>query len=169
MPIGIRVYVIFIRGRFDQSFMEILIFIGIPGSGKSTFYFERFADTHVRINLDTLKTRRREMALVRACLATQRSMVIDNTNVTAAERARYIPLACMAGYQITGYYFQSTLAEALLRNRARTGKALVPEKGVRARFNQLEPPQVSEGFDRLYTVRIDPITSEFNVEETGRT
>jgi predicted kinase len=148
--------------------MEMILFIGIPGSGKSTFYFERFAETHLRINLDTLKTRRREMALVRACLATQRSIVIDNTNVTAAERARYIPLARMAGYQITGYYFESGLEEALQRNRARTSKALVPEKGVRARFNQLQPPQASEGFDRLYSVLIDPATGEFRVEETGR-
>jgi predicted kinase len=35
--------------------MEAVIFVGIQGSGKSTFYNERFVDTHIRINLDMLK------------------------------------------------------------------------------------------------------------------
>jgi predicted kinase len=46
--------------------MEAVIFVGIQGTGKSTFYKERFFDTHVRINLDMLKTRHREKLLVQA-------------------------------------------------------------------------------------------------------
>lgn len=144
--------------------MEMVLFIGVPGSGKSTFYQERFADTHVHINLDTLKTRHREMAFIQACIAAKLSCVVDNTNVSAQERARYIPLARQAGYQVVGYFFRSNLAEASQRNRQRTGKALVPEKGMRARFQRLELPLVSEGFDQLYYVRIDPVTSQFIVE-----
>ncbi|RYG54885.1 ATP-binding protein, partial [bacterium] len=30
--------------------MEALLFIGIPGAGKSTFFRQRFFDTHQRIN-----------------------------------------------------------------------------------------------------------------------
>ena len=71
--------------------MEAVILIGIQGAGKSTFYRERFFDTHVRVSLDMLKTRHRERALLEACLATGQPLVVDNTNVTAAERARYIP------------------------------------------------------------------------------
>ena len=48
--------------------MEAVIFIGIPATGKSTFYQERFAGTHVRVNLDLLKTRRREDRLLAACI-----------------------------------------------------------------------------------------------------
>ena len=36
--------------------MEAIIFVGLPGSGKSSFYKERFFDSHVRISLDLLKT-----------------------------------------------------------------------------------------------------------------
>ena len=40
--------------------MEAVLLIGIQGSGKTTFYRERFADTHAHISLDVLKTRGRE-------------------------------------------------------------------------------------------------------------
>jgi len=40
--------------------MEGIIFIGIQASGKSTFYKERFFNTHVRISLDLLNTRNKE-------------------------------------------------------------------------------------------------------------
>ncbi len=144
---------------------QAVLFIGIPGCGKSTFFRERFFDTHVRINLDMLRTRHREMALIQACLSSGQSFVVDNTNVTRAERERYIPLAREAGFAVIGYYFQAQLADALQRNRQRSGAALIPEKGVIARYNQLQIPDYSEGFDRLFYVRIDPLSSQFIVEE----
>ena len=44
--------------------MEIILFIGIQATGKSSFFRERFFRTHVRVNLDMLKTRHREKLLV---------------------------------------------------------------------------------------------------------
>jgi predicted kinase len=144
--------------------MEAVLFIGIPGSGKSTFFRERFFGTHVRINLDMLKTRHREMILIEACIQAKQSFVVDNTNIAAAERARYIPLARQAGFRVVGYYFQTDLEAALRRNQQRRGKALIPRKGVMARYHQLELPNFAEGFDELYYVKIDPETSQFVVE-----
>ena len=46
--------------------MELVIFTGLQASGKTTFYGTRFRDSHVRINLDMLKTRHREELLVKA-------------------------------------------------------------------------------------------------------
>jgi hypothetical protein len=67
--------------------MEAIIFVGIQGSGKTTFYRERFLDRHVRISLDLLKTRNRESAALKTCLETGQPFVIDNTNPRAADRA----------------------------------------------------------------------------------
>ena len=67
--------------------MEAILFIGIPAVGKSTFYQERFFTTHVRINLDMLKTRAREFLLIHACLAGKQPFVVDNTNTLIRERA----------------------------------------------------------------------------------
>jgi predicted kinase len=145
--------------------MDAVIFIGIPGSGKSTFFLESFFETHVRINLDMLKTRHREMILITACIQAKQSFVVDNTNITSAERARYIPLARQAGFRVVGYYFQSSLEAALQRNQLRKGKALIPSKGVIAHYHKLELPSFAEGFDKLFGVRIDPATNQFAVEE----
>lgn len=136
--------------------MEAVIFIGIQGTGKSTFYKERFYDTHVRINLDMLRTRYREDILLEACIRARQPFVVDNTNVLERERARYIQLAKPAGFQITGYYFQSRLQDALQRNEQRAGKAVIPLRGVLAKYRQMQRPRFAEGFDRLYYVSIDP-------------
>jgi len=76
---------------------EAVIFVGIQGSGKTTFYRERFFETHVRINLDMLRTRRREQLLFKACLQSGQSFVVDNTNPLATDRARLFEAARVAG------------------------------------------------------------------------
>ncbi len=148
--------------------MEAVIFIGIQATGKSTFYVQRFYNTHVRINLDMLRTRRREDILLEVCIRARQSFVVDNTNILARERAKYINLARPAGYEIVGYYFQSRLQDALERNQQRTGKALIPEKGVLAKYHLLERPRFAEGFDRLYYVSI-PTSGTFQVVEWKET
>src|SRR5215468_2175144 len=77
--------------------MEAVILIGIQGTGKSTFCRERFFSTHIRLNLDMLRTRHRENLLFKACLDAKQPVVIDNTNVGAVERAGYIADARAAG------------------------------------------------------------------------
>lgn len=145
--------------------MEAVIFTGIQAVGKSTFYKERFFTSHVRINLDMLKTRHREQLLLQACIAAKQPFVVDNTNIFKRDRARYIEAAKPAGFRIVGYYFQSSLKNALERNRQRNGTARIPEGGVVAKYQRLEIPSYSEGFDQLYTVMIDPATSQFIVRE----
>src|SRR6266853_479136 len=79
--------------------MEAVIFVGVQGSGKTTFYRDRFFETHVRINLDMLKTRHREQLLLAACLAAKQPFVVDNTNPLPSDRARYIGVAREAGFR----------------------------------------------------------------------
>ncbi len=99
--------------------MQAVVFCGIQGSGKSTFFMERFAHTHVRLNLDMLKTRAREDILLHGCLAAQQPFVADNTNVTPAQRQRYARLAAAASFETVLYYFESKVERAMARNAAR--------------------------------------------------
>jgi predicted kinase len=136
--------------------MEAVIFVGLQASGKSTFYKERFFDTHVRINLDMLKTRRRESLLVRACLEAHQPFVVDNTNILAADRAVYIEAARAAGFHVVGYFFQTTVSAAIGRNARREGKARIPPQAIGGAAKRLQPPALAEGFAVLYHVHIAP-------------
>jgi predicted kinase len=135
--------------------MELVIFIGIQATGKSSFYRERFFRSHVRINGDMLKTRRREELLVNACLEGKTPFVVDKMNLTRVDRARYIGPAKAAGLKVTGYFLQSQLAAALERNARRGSSEQVPEGGLRAASAKLELPDRDEGFDELFYVKMD--------------
>jgi len=145
--------------------MEAVILIGIQGSGKSTFCRERLFHTHVRINLDMLQSRHREMLLLTACLNAKQSFVVDNTNATTEERARYIAPARSAGFKVVGCYFESTVQEALVRNELRGPGHRVPDRGLRGTFARLQAPTLKEGYDTLYVVRIGDGPNEFVVSE----
>lgn len=137
--------------------------IGIQGSGKTTFYQERFLRTHVRISKDMLKTAHREQRFLSTCLETRQPFVVDNTNITAAVRAKFIGPARAAGFRVVGFYFRSDVKAALLRNSGRAGLARVPDKGLLGRFKRLQVPRREEGFDAIFYVRIN--NGEFAVEE----
>ena len=68
--------------------MQLIIFCGVQASGKSTFYQQYFSNTHLRLNLDMLKTRHRENLLFEAALASKTKIVIDNTNPNIEARNR---------------------------------------------------------------------------------
>ena len=135
--------------------MELVVFTGIQAAGKSTFFRERFFDTHIRINLDMLRTRHRERLLFEACLTAKQSVVVDNTNLSHGDRARYIAPARAAGFSVVGYYFRSVLAESMTRNAAREHADRVPQRGLLGAAGRLETPNLAEGFDALHYVRIE--------------
>ena len=144
--------------------MEAVIFVGLQGAGKSTFYKERFFPTHLRINLDMLKTRHREKRVLEVCIETRQAFVVDNTNASRAERQRYIAAAKEAGFKVIGYYFQSKVEDCKRRNEQRPEAKRIPVPGILGTAGRLEMPSKEEGFDELFYVRIDE-ANRFVVEE----
>ena len=132
--------------------MESVIFSGLQSSGKSSFFKERFFPTHVRISLDLLRTRNREDRLLKFCLQTRQRFVIDNTNPTRQERAKYVGRSRESGFRVIGYYFRSKVDDCLRRNGKRIEK--VPELAILSTAKKLEIPSFEEGFDDLWYVRI---------------
>ena len=130
-----------------------VIFIGIQGSGKTTFYKKYFSD-FAHINLDTFKKRSRERTFFNKCIEEGKSFVVDNTNPTKFDRERYIPTARENDYEIHGYYFNSPIEESIERNNQREGLAKIPEKGIYSTIKKLEIPEYEEGFDKLFSVKI---------------
>ncbi|MFC5447729.1 AAA family ATPase [Paenibacillus aestuarii] len=143
--------------------MECVILMGLQASGKSTFCKERFFNTHIRINLDMLRTRHRERIYLTASFEAKQPFVVDNTNPSAEDRKTYIELAKQHKFQVIGYFFEPDFEASLARNKERQGKTQVAEAGLRSVMNKLKPPELCEGFDRLFRVRA--VNGAFVVEE----
>jgi predicted kinase len=148
--------------------VECVILIGLPASGKSTFFRERFAATHDHVSKDLLRNnrqpQRRQDQLIAASLASGRSVVVDNTNPSAAVRAPIIALARKHGAEVVGYFFATEAGDALRRNRARDGRERVPDVAIFTARKRLEPPTMTEGFDRLFSVRMNEADGTFDVK-----
>lgn len=144
--------------------METVILVGIQAAGKSTFYRERFFQTHLRISLDLLRTRYRERALLSWCLSHGQRFVVDNTNVAAAERATYITPARAASFRVVGYVFEADVPASITRNAGRAPAEQVPSKAIGGTKKRLEWPRRDEGFDELHYVRVNP-AGGFIIEE----
>ena len=135
--------------------MEAVILCGVQGAGKTTLYRDRFLETHVRVALDLLRTRPREEAFVRLCLAERQRFVVDATNPTPADRRRYLEPAREAGFRAIGY-----LVEGEGRSE-HVGPAVTADTARR-----LVRPTPEEGFDELWHAvpalggwRIEPLVT----------
>ena len=143
--------------------MEGIIFIGIQGSGKSTFFQQYFAKTHIRLNMDMLKTRHRESILIKACIEAKQPFVIDNTNPTRSDRKKYIDILLAKNFSVKGYFFQSRIQDCLKRNQKRSKEEMIPDIGIKGTHSKLELPSYQEGFTDLYFVSLK--NNEFIVQD----
>ena len=132
-----------------------MLLIGIQASGKSTFYIERFFDTHVRISQDLLRTHDRLQRMLDLCLTTRQPFVLDRVNASLQERAEYLDAARRSGFRTTAYWFDTRPADAIERNARRSGRARVPVVGILGTYKRLVPPQPEERFDGTFRVELD--------------
>lgn len=77
----------------------LFIFVGMPGSGKTTFYERNLQNKGwVHANQDILKTQPKVLAAVRSSLSSGKSVAVDATNPNPDKRREYIMIA--AQYQV---------------------------------------------------------------------
>ena len=143
---------------------RIIILVGLPGSGKST-YLERLGVTALSSDLirqlladdatdQTIHGRvfNTLRYLVRQRLAIGRQATyVDATHLTPDERRPYIKIAQAYGCEAEALFFDAPLEVCLERNRGRA--RVVPEEAVRAMAAKVVPPSVDEGFRRVTVVR----------------
>jgi len=135
--------------------LELIVFAGLPGAGKTTYFRAHFAATHVHVSKDLMpNARRRDDRLrdVEAALAAGRSVVVDNTNATPEVRKPLIELGRRHGARIVALYFEVDVRTAIMRNRQREGKERVPDVAIFATKKKLVPPSIGEGFDLVQVI-----------------
>ena len=138
--------------------LDIIIFTGLQGAGKSTFYQTHFATTHEYVSKDVLRPSKtinkatKQNLLVEEALRVGQSVVIDNTNSTKEDREPLIRLGHQYNASVIGYYFDAPISDCLARNRERSGKARVPDKVIYITSKRMILPTFEEGFDMLFRV-----------------
>jgi len=150
---------------------EMLIFVGMPASGKSSFakkYLE--PKGYVWINRDTLKTPAKCLKAAEAALEKGKSVVIDNTSPTTADRANYINLAKEASVPVRCFVFELSreLANHLnfFREKVTDGdRRRVPDVGFNVYKSKFQQPTMKDGYKEICTVRFVP---KFTDEATRR-
>lgn len=113
---------------------ELVIFVGMAGSGKSRYYSEFLSD-HTLISQDLLKTKPRVLKEFEKALLTGKSIVIDNTNPSQEGREVFYHLAQKKEYKIKVLYF---LHNGTGFNALREKK--VPTIAYHVYFKNLTPP-----------------------------
>jgi predicted kinase len=137
---------------------KIVLLIGLPGSGKSTYVrnLPVLSSDAIRLLLaddeQDQSIHGRVFATLRYLL-TQRLEIhrpvtyIDATHLTREERAPYIEIARSHNAKIEAVYFDVPLEVCKQRNRGRPRQ--VPEDILEKMSAKLEPPTLEEGFAQI--------------------
>ncbi|MGO9405521.1 MAG: AAA family ATPase [Terriglobales bacterium] len=143
----------------------VVLAIGLPGSGKSSWFKRHnirplssdllrellFDDAQEQRFQDLVFSNLRSM--LKARLIARRPMnYVDATNLTPHDRQSWIKLAKDYGYEVQGVFFDVPL-EVCLERHQRRGR-VVPEDIMRKMAGKLKAPTFEEGFSKITVVRV---------------
>jgi predicted kinase len=144
--------------------VKLIITVGLPGSGKSTYLarlgVNAISSDEIRrlITDDPLDQNMNARIfatvryLVRQRISAARPVTyVDATHLTSWERKPYVKLAQRYGCQLEALFFDVPIETCIARNQARD--RVVPEEAIRKMARLLVPPSKEEGFTSVLTIK----------------
>jgi len=143
------------------STQEVVVMVGYPASGKSSFAKNHFKPAGYEIiNQDVLKSKEKCIKACKTALLNGKSCVIDNTNPQAEIRKLYLALAMEANVRCRCLYFDIDINHVFHNNRFReligSDHAKVTPMVIYSYRKKLEKPDLSEGFNAILTLNFIP-------------
>ncbi|KAF9052748.1 polynucleotide kinase 3 phosphatase-domain-containing protein [Panaeolus papilionaceus] len=149
----------------DPPKQEVVVFVGYPSLGKSSFYRRYFEPAgYVHINQDQLKTRDKCLKVMQERLKEGKSCVVDNTNRNVATRKGYIDACKKVGIPIRCFNFTGSIELAWHNNLYRAfnlpptvserepHRDIVPYGAYTGFRDGYEEPTTAEGFSEMKKV-----------------
>ncbi|KAK0625005.1 polynucleotide kinase 3 phosphatase-domain-containing protein [Bombardia bombarda] len=140
---------------------EVVLFVGSPGAGKSTFFWKHLKELgYKRVNQDTLKSKEKCIKAAADYLEEGDSVVVDNTNPDPDIRAQWIQFAAKHKVPIRCVWFKTPVRLCEHNDAVRSmSKAMNPESRQalpKLAFNffaaRFKEPKVKEGFQDIFEV-----------------
>jgi bifunctional polynucleotide phosphatase/kinase len=148
---------------------ELIIMIGRPASGKSTFTETYLVPKgYARVNRDTLKTMPKCLKVCKEELDKGNSVVIDNTNPTSDGRAEFISLAKERKIPVRCFIMNTpkNLNEHLNLFRERlVDVRRIPDIAFNQFNSKYEEPTLKEGFTEIHKINFVPTFKDDDSKE----
>jgi len=129
---------------------ELVLMMGFPGSGKTTYVKNCIPDTYTKLHGDILKTNAKKKKALKIALESKKSVVLDATHPNKEKRKTFIEIAKDYNVPVRLIHISTDFDESKSRNENREQK--VPIIVLYVYRKNYEEPELSEGYSDVITV-----------------